>query len=295
MNDSNDVIIFGGDSFTWGEGLELYLNTPKWVNERTTLNRWSDLFFKQDYEAKTFRESNRFPTLVANHFKVNPKVYQKNGGQIETPIYLIERNIRNSVGYQPNNIKCIIFQLTTLDRALLHLDMDCQCNFCKITGFEKPFNLYIKFLQSKVHNIPLNDVEHYALKFLNKTENLPINIDLKTIFKNINQYFKPIYVRNLNTLIEKYVTKWEKIAPVYFIDSWDENSSNVIHEISEIKNRLIPLEGYDGRLYTKYTEWENTFPFKRIVDEFPDTFNGHPTLIQHKYISKSIIKHLDGK
>ena len=63
MSDSNDVIIFGGDSFTWGEGLELYLNTPKWINERTTLNRWSDLYPKQDYEAKTFRESNRFPLI----------------------------------------------------------------------------------------------------------------------------------------------------------------------------------------------------------------------------------------
>ena len=96
-------------------------------------------------------------------------------------------------------------------------------------------------------------------------------------------------------MVEKYLTKWETIAPVYFIDSWDEHSSNAIHQIPEIKNRLISLEGYNGKSYTRYTDWEKTFPFTRIVDEFPDTLNGHPTLMQHKYIAKSIIKHLDGK
>jgi len=295
MSDTNDVIIFGGDSFTWGEGLELYLNSPKWVNEKNNLNGWSQLYQKQDYESKSFRESNRFPTLVANHFNVNPRLSPKNGGQMETPIYLIERNLHNSVGYQPNNVKCIIFQFTTLDRCLLHLDMDCKCNFCKLTGFEKPFNLYIKFIQSKVYKTPLSDVDYYALKFLNKTENLPMDVDLDTVFKNINNFFKPLYIRNLNTLIEKYVKKWEQIAPVYFIDSWEENSSNVIREIPYITNRLIPLEGYNGKSYIKYSEWENTFPYTRIRDEFPNTFNGHPTLIQHQYIAKSIIKYLNGK
>ena len=49
-------IIFGGDSFTWGEGLELYLNDSFWINERNNLNTWRELEPKQTNESITFRE-----------------------------------------------------------------------------------------------------------------------------------------------------------------------------------------------------------------------------------------------
>jgi hypothetical protein len=63
----------------------------------------------------------------------------------------------------------------------------------------------------------------------------------------------------------------------------------------EFKEKMIPLLGYDNKYYTKYLDWESTFPHKRIVNEFPKTFNGHPTLLQHQYLAKSIITHIDGK
>ena len=63
----------------------------------------------------------------------------------------------------------------------------------------------------------------------------------------------------------------------------------------EFKKRMIPLLGFDGNYYTNYLDWETTFPHTRIIDEFPETFNGHPTILQHQYLAKSIINHLDGK
>jgi hypothetical protein len=56
---------------------------------------------------------------------------------------------------------------------------------------------------------------------------------------------------------------------------------------------MIPLKGYNGKYYKKYNQWEKTFPFTRISNEFPKSFNGHPTLLQHEYISKSIIEFLE--
>jgi hypothetical protein len=58
---------------------------------------------------------------------------------------------------------------------------------------------------------------------------------------------------------------------------------------------MIPLLGFDGKYYTNYSEWENTFEYTRIINEFPETFNEHATLLQHRYIADSIINHLDGK
>jgi hypothetical protein len=296
MYDKKDIIIFGGDSFTWGEGLELYIDNPKWIGERDKLNTWSELYQKQNFDSQQFRESNRFANIVSNYFNVDPRVFPLNGGQFETPITHIEKNIQNDVGYSPNKIKCIILQFTSIQRMLLHLDLECTCKFCSITGFEKPFNVYIKYMHKHLNNDTITDIDYWALRWLEKYENIPYkNLDYNTLFQQIDIWFKPLFIRNLNLFIEKYVSKWEKIAPVYFVDSWDANSSNVIAELDEYKKRMIPLLGFDGKYYTNYSEWEKTFEYTRIVNEFPKTFNEHATLIQHQYIADSIINHLDGK
>jgi hypothetical protein len=293
MCDKKDVIIFGGDSFTWGEGLELYIDTPKWISERDKLNIWSELYQKQNFDSQKFRESNRFANIVSNYFNVDPRVHSLNGGQFETPITHIEKNIQNNVGYSPNKIKCIILQFTSIQRMLLHLDLECTCRFCNITGFEKPFSIYIKYMHKHLNNDIITDIDYWALRWLEKYEKIPYkNLDYRTLFQQIDKWFKPIYVRNLNILIEKYVSKWEKIAPVYFIDSWDKNSSDVINELEEFKKRMIPLLGFDNSYYTNYLDWETTFPYKRIVDEFPTTLNFHSTLLQHQYLADSIIEHM---
>ena len=56
---------------------------------------------------------------------------------------------------------------------------------------------------------------------------------------------------------------------------------------------MIPLLGYDGKHYMKYLEWERTFPSVRVSADFPKTQNGHPTLLQHQYLAKSITNYLD--
>jgi hypothetical protein len=55
---------------------------------------------------------------------------------------------------------------------------------------------------------------------------------------------------------------------------------------------MIPLKGHNGKYYKKWHEWESTFPNKRIWNDFPNTGNGHPTLLQHQHIGESIIHHL---
>ena len=92
--------------------------------------------------------------------------------------------------------------------------------------------------------------------------------------------------------MDKYINQWSIIAPVYFIDSWDTNTSNLLHNISEYADNIIPLKGWDGTHYKKWAEWESTFPSKRIWNDFPNTRNGHPTLLQHQYIGESITEYL---
>ena len=89
----NNSIIFGGDSFTWGEGLELYLDTPFWINERHNLNGWNELEPKQTLESAKFRESNRFAGIISNKLNCNQITLDYNGGGFDEGALLIDKNL----------------------------------------------------------------------------------------------------------------------------------------------------------------------------------------------------------
>ena len=74
-----EFIIFGGDSFTWGEGLELYINSERWISERKIKNHWNDLQPKQTKESILFRESNSL-RLVEEKLGYKSIVKKTNGG-----------------------------------------------------------------------------------------------------------------------------------------------------------------------------------------------------------------------
>jgi lysophospholipase L1-like esterase len=87
------TILFLGDSFTWGEGLELYCDTPKWKNERFIENTWHQLLQKQDTDAIKFRKTNRYPTLISNELNSNIIVDKDNGGSLRSFIRLAESSL----------------------------------------------------------------------------------------------------------------------------------------------------------------------------------------------------------
>ena len=79
-------IIFSGDSFTWGEGLELFSYLPS-TNHYIDKQKYSmdgphnfawDPKFK--YSHRMFQQKSRFARLVANHFNTWEDVYDRNGG-----------------------------------------------------------------------------------------------------------------------------------------------------------------------------------------------------------------------
>lgn len=111
----NKGFIFGGDSFVWGEGLDLFSDCPKIKHivetQDATLYDGSTRISEESFE---FQEKNRFPTLVANHFNTDSQVFDRNGGDnyscLDEVIYLI----RNS---NLNNIEYVIYQPTSVWRS----------------------------------------------------------------------------------------------------------------------------------------------------------------------------------
>ena len=82
-----DNMLFVGDSFTWGEGLELYIDKEPYISARK--RRMTDLEFREltnDYtnkEAEEFRVKNRFASYIKNY---EVYVQSHNGGRYGTII-----------------------------------------------------------------------------------------------------------------------------------------------------------------------------------------------------------------
>jgi hypothetical protein len=294
---SNDIlkhkhIIYGGDSFTWGEGLELYLETPFWINERNNHNEWPELELKQTEETELFRTTQRFSGIIESITRCKQIVDPTNGGDFQSSTDIVNYNLNE-------NTIAVVYQFTSIDRNFLHSTINCECDFCSDVK-PKPFNVYLDYINKILNNEKISDWMQSKIDFLERNENIKkFSIkDLEESGLDFGMYIDSLFAntrkRNIDYLIENNIKKWQKNHKVYLIDSWcHETSPRYIHSNPYLKNLLIPLKGYDGMWYTKYQEWERTFPYTRILYQYPKTLNGHPTPIQHQYLAESILSALE--
>ena len=291
--DFNKVCIFG-DSFTWGEGLELYINDTKWINQRNKKSEWHDLRPLMDDESIRFRESNRYPNLVANHFNKELITDPNNGGSIQSLFrnlyYLINNNISNSI---------IILQFSAFSRNLIHShqvfdeNLDCPCEFCMSEGaYKSAMNFHDVFTLLE-HGLDGSKKYELLKKYLEDEHDIDFNnrfVALNKLRKLENEY----YLLHLNALHENFCKPLEKLNnKFYFIDTWEQFTSEIIFKNQYIVDRLIPLIGPNDKYYLKYYEWQDTFEHTSIEHEFIGSLNHHPTLLQHQYLAKSVINHIE--
>lgn len=296
-----DNIIFSGDSFVWGEGLELYIDTPYWISQREIYNEWigmedgEGLIDKQTPEVTKFREDNRFATLVGNKLGLNPIVRKDNGGDWHSSRLVVEQNLSLKTKY-------IIHMFTSIDRNFLHSDILCNCDFCKIDK-PKPFNVYIEYVSKVLNDEPIDWWMQSRIDYLETQEGIP-----RFTLERLNEWesngrgdlisyldfiFHNHRFKNMEYHLDKFKL-YRKTAKTYFIDSWCSHTSfQYVRNNPFIESLLIPLKGYDGNYYKYYLDWEATFPHKRIAYEFPKTKNIHPTLLQHQYLAESILEHIE--
>jgi hypothetical protein len=295
-------LAFLGDSFTWGEGLELYLDTPFWINQRNKKSQWMDLIHLQNEESINFREKNRFANIVSNHFESDIIIDNSNGGWIGNVTNYLKDILDGSL--KP---EFIVVQFSCFVRNPIHYHFDslfkkCKCDRCKIDDatihcfYHLLETIRIKYLE----NGTLTNKHDFYLKWLVDEFNFPLK-ELENnknafvfAFKYVNSIIDSYSYLHLNYLIDTYVKTLESIGTkVFYIDSWDPESSKIIHDIPFLKENLIYLKSNDGVLTQSYEQFEKSFLHSRIQQEFPKTGNGHPTLTHHKYIAESIIDTLE--
>lgn len=288
----NNHIIYGGDSFTWGEGLELYIDDSFWINERNNHNEWAQLHKKQTPESHLFRSSHRFPGIIESVTGYKQIVDSINGGDFQSSTDIVNYNLNE-------NTVAIVYQFTSIDRNFLHSTINCECDFCRDEK-PKPFNVYLDYINKILNKEKISEWMQSKIDYLENYENIK-KFSLEELEKSdldfgtyIDSLFENFRKKNIEYLIENNIKKWLTTHKVYLIDSWSHDTGpKYIHSNSYLSNLLIPLKGYDGKWYKKYSEWEQTFPYPRIMNQYPNTVNGHPTPIQHEYLAKSIVTALE--
>ena len=136
----NKGIIFSGDSFVWGEGLELFSKLPstqhyfdkKEYSMAGPHNRaWSPEF---TYSMKMFQQKHRFARLVANHFNTWEDVYDRNGG---CPYSIIAELLAQIERTPLSDVRCVIIHPTDPWRATdLHLELE------RFSSIQNPITKY---------------------------------------------------------------------------------------------------------------------------------------------------------
>jgi hypothetical protein len=272
-----DKIVFAGDSFTWGEGLELFIENDKWISQRKKHSEWDELSVIQDDESIEFRESHRFPRLVAKELGMVDVVDKHNGGSLSSYWKLTDtmKNIPD--------VKAFVIQLSQANRDAIHLTWECKCDVC--TKFDWAC---IGDLFSAIESNSRKPLRDYIVSVMGCDS---VGSEFyKRFFLWLSQQ-----KRFISNLFIEHCKMLEERAPVYFIDTWDVEEKNWINTTPYVRERMIPLVDRKGNYHTSWGKWEKTFDVKRIVEVFPETKNFHPTPELHRYLAKSVVDFLTDK
>ena len=294
-------IIFAGCSYTWGEGLELFQETPKWIEARKSTQYHFDIQQITDESSNKFREENRFAGLVEKHYGIKSYVVEGNGGNLASSIRHIEDTIDSGV-----HPKVIVIQQTNLNRNPYHYDYSCQCPTCLQCGWVSIFdfmdwiNRYQNILMRQSHET-LEDLftfkgskQEYFRKLANEAK-INKKETYESLYEKVTKLFLDLANRNIEKIIINKFKKLEKKHKLFFLGCWHEDSNNILSQYDYITDRTIPLLGGDGKEYKDWTKWEKTLDNFSISSVHPYTDNNHPSLETHKIIANSIINFFDKK
>lgn len=279
--DSKKGMVFGGCSFTWGQGLYYYSNL-------STLREPAPDSFDPTlvtFAQKKFMESRRFARIVSKNFKSFDFVYHGNGGSNEgvvrwweSCIFREKRMGRYLDGQEildifPSEISHFVFQLTMWNRDHILLR-----------------DLY------GTYDIQFSDAlsPRYKDLFLKKLERDKVDLDSFTenhIYESFNR------VRN-------FLKELENVGIKTLILSWPDEYVNYINSDPWSKERFVPIY-YKGVFYSSINELMNSrkddgslmnpeMTIKYDVENFLDPpKDHHPSLKCHQTIAENLIKKIE--
>ena len=258
-------ILFGGCSFTWGQGLYYYSDLPNLYNLENE-NAFSS--YKITSAQIQFKNTLYYPRLVANHFNTFEVVKKTNGG-CEDETFDFFKNIFQDgqtnivTSYQSNT-----YSYSDFDYIIIQLSAITRNKF------------YFKINNVEFSNLIIKDCKN-ILKY--------IEVNNYTFDEYYNQFLDQQFIRLKNELMF-YESKGIKIKIMLWFDDLLEHVQNDIF----FKDKLVTLN-YDNKIFNTVADL-NTDEMYIITDpHFQDKkFNdGHPSKLLHQIIADGVIKSIE--
>lgn len=258
-------ILFGGCSFTWGQGLYFYSNLPNLYNPVHEYEFRHNMVTPAQIK---FKNTLYYPRLVANHFNTFEVVKKENGGSEDetfkffNSIFENRNDIisKNNDKYTYDDFDYIVIQLSELYRN--------------------------KF------NFKINDVEFSELIWhLDKGILKYIQINNFTLEDARNEFTEQQFQR-LKKELMFYESKGIKIKIIL----WFDELLSRIEKDTFFNNKLVTLN-YDNKIFKTVLELGDNYDEMYILTDpyFKDKkFNDwHPSKLLHQIIADGVIKSIE--
>jgi hypothetical protein len=268
-------LLFGGCSFTWGQGLYFYSDLPRQtypLNEYTyNRDELSDAHIR-------YKDILRSPRLIANHFNTFEVVKRQNGGGEDETFEFLKTVFNGKVGERVDHFIDDKFEYEDIEYIIIQTSQIWRNKFY----------------------FTVNDVEEFAFISWNNPEHSQnweklsewMIANDKTMDEIIDEHLKIQYQRFLNEVMFYE----EKGIKVRFL-CWEDDFYNLIKDNTYLMERFISLR-YQENTYNTIREMQDDNTHLRIKGDF-DSFNGnppddhHPSKVCHQVIAKNVIEKIE--
>ena len=250
------MIVFLGDSFTWGQGLFF----EKWASEGNDVKKWFDEngdvdeypHESIDYESDKYRRENHFPAIVAKHFNKTYTTRWGNGGS-NWDIINILNNVPSLAPQYRNTIDLFVIQFTDFTRTDHRLIKESDL---------------------------INELPFERSKFPLET-----NYDDNAIIDELLNNELKLQIEMINDIIiNKMGKKWIGI-------SWLDDIGRILEK--DYSENHIPVE-YNGKKYNSfqvvYQEKNKNLLF--LTEKF-NIRDDHFNLKGHQFVANNIIQKIE--
>jgi hypothetical protein len=236
-------LVFAGCSFTWGQGLYFYSD----LNHIPNFDDWRYDYSLMTHALIRYKDTIRFPRIVANHFNTFDVCKLTNGGSDLTSLHLLKKifekyeepvndngHTRNCIwlseeDYYFDDIEYIIFQTTQPYRSRYPFTYNNQEYFIypkpELQGIQNVTKIFDNGEENPVEN-GLDEIFYKWLEENNYTVDDYLNLHLK------------YWVDEIKSNLSHYESKGIKIK----ILSWTNDYLEFMNKDDFFTNKLIKLE-----------------------------------------------------
>ena len=257
-------ILFGGCSFTWGQGLYFYSDLPNLYRPKNPYDYQSHKVTSAQIK---FKNTLYYPRLVANHFNTFEVVNENNGGSEDLTFKFFDNIFGNKKDIISSNNN---YSYDDFDYIVIQLSSIIRNNFYyNINGKELP----AFFVEENKEILRYMQINNYT-------------------FDDCWKQFLDQQFKKLKNELMFYESKGIKIKVML----WFDDLLNHIQNDDFFNNKLVTLN-YDNRIFNTVLELGNSYDEMYIITDpyFKDEkFNDyHPSKLLHKIMADGVIKSIE--